>query len=89
MFIVSLVDADSCDRSVPTLGNILTSVYGHPISPLVYASRNGESIVIETPDPQDTGLMELLVAALWSVMTTFSSDIARHLSQKPNAENAS
>ena len=60
LFIVFLVDADSCGRSVPTLGNILTSVYGHPISPLVYASRNGESIVIETPDPQDTGLMETI-----------------------------
>ena len=55
-----LVDADSCGRSVPTLGNILTCVYGHPISPLVYASRNGESIVIETPDPLDTGLMETI-----------------------------
>ena len=89
MFIVSLVDADSCDRSIPTLGNILTSVYGHPISSLVYVSRNGESIIIETPDPQDTGLMELLAVALWSAMTTLSSDIACHLSQKPNAENAS
>ena len=55
-----LLNADSCGRSVPTLGNILTCVYKHPISPLVYASSRGESVVIETPDPCDTGTMELI-----------------------------
>lgn len=55
-----LLDADSCGRSVPTLGNILTCVYGHPISPLVYASARGESVVIETPDPLDTQTMEII-----------------------------
>lgn len=53
-----LLNADSCGRSVPTLGNILTCVYHHPISPLVYASIYGESVVIETPDPCDTATME-------------------------------
>ena len=55
-----MLDADSCGRSVPTLGNILTCVYGHPISPLVYASIYGESVVIETPDPLDTKTMETI-----------------------------
>jgi len=55
-----LLNADSCGRSVPTLGNILTCVYHHPISPLVYASIYGESVVIETPDPYDTKTMELI-----------------------------
>lgn len=55
-----LLNADSCGRSVPTLGNILTCVYQHPISPLVYASIYGESVVIETPDPCDTATMELI-----------------------------
>lgn len=54
------IDADACGRSVPTLGNILTSVYGHPISPLVYASIYGKTVVIETPDPCDTKTMELI-----------------------------
>lgn len=55
-----LLDADSCGRSVPTIGNILTCVYGLPVSPLVYASAHGESVVIETPDPLDTETMELI-----------------------------
>jgi DUF917 family protein len=55
-----LLDADACGRSVPTLGNILPCVYGHPISPFVYASAFGESIVIETPDPCDTKTMETI-----------------------------
>ena len=55
-----LLDADACGRSVPTIGNILTCVYGHPVSPLVYASIHGESVVIETPDPMDTKTMELI-----------------------------
>ncbi len=55
-----LLNADSCGRSVPTLGNILTCVYKHPISPLVYASIYGESVTIETPDPCDTAAMELI-----------------------------
>lgn len=55
---LKLLNADSCGRSVPTLGNILTCVYHHPISPLVYASIYGESVVIETPDPCDTQTME-------------------------------
>lgn len=53
-----LLNADSCGRSVPTLGNILTCVYKYPVSPLVYASIYGESVVIETPDPCDTSTME-------------------------------
>ena len=57
---IPLLDADACGRSVPTLGNILTCVYGHPVSPLVYASIYGESVIIETPDPCDTRTMELI-----------------------------
>lgn len=57
---IPLLNADSCGRSVPTLGNILTCVYRHPVSPLVYASIYGESVVIETPDACDTATMELI-----------------------------
>lgn len=55
-----LLDADACGRSVPTVGNILTCVYGLPASPFVYASIYGESVVIETPDPLDTKTIELI-----------------------------
>ena len=55
---IPLLNADASGRSVPTLGNFLPIVYGHPISPCVYATRNGESIVIETEEPGDYRTME-------------------------------
>lgn len=57
---LALLDADACGRSVPTVGNILTCVYGYPASPFVYASARGETVVIETQDPLDTQTVELI-----------------------------
>ena len=57
---LALLDADACGRSVPTVGNILTCVYGYPASPFVYASARGETVVIETADPLDTQTVELI-----------------------------
>lgn len=57
---LKLLDADACGRSVPTLGNILPIVYGKPVSPCVYASKFGETVVIETEDPGDHQRMELI-----------------------------
>ena len=49
-----IIDTDGNGRAVPEMNTGLEPIYGIPTSPVILASKNGDTIVGTTADPMDS-----------------------------------